>query len=193
MLVIILLFLTGFVGPLSAVRSFYVDYDRHIFVKDGLPFHYVSGSFHYFRIPSEYWEDRLQKAKAAGLDAIQVYVAWNFHEEKEGVYNFGGDHDVLQFIELIHKHGMLAIVRAGPYICAEWRYLENEYGSYDTCDQHYMSLLYEIGRAHLGNNVVLFTTDGGSQYMLQCGSPDPRFLATIDFGPSQQRVLQRVV
>lgn len=41
-------------------------------MKDDAPFQYVSGSIHYFRIPEQYWYDRLLKMKAAGLDAIQM-------------------------------------------------------------------------------------------------------------------------
>ncbi|EJW71956.1 hypothetical protein WUBG_17137, partial [Wuchereria bancrofti] len=44
---------------------------------------YISGSIHYFRIPPYYWADRLRRIRAAGLNAIQLYIPWNFHE----VYN----------------------------------------------------------------------------------------------------------
>jgi len=58
--------------------------------------------------------------KALGLNAITAYVAWNYHEEVEGQI-----HDlemVSSFLELIHKEGMLVILRPGPYICAEWEF-----------------------------------------------------------------------
>ena len=32
-------------------RSFTVDYENDCFLKDGEPFRYISGSFHYFRVP----------------------------------------------------------------------------------------------------------------------------------------------
>ena len=51
---------------------------NNTFVKDGKPFRYISGSIHYSRVPYEYWEDRLAKMYAAGLDAIQVSVYGNF-------------------------------------------------------------------------------------------------------------------
>ena len=50
----------------------------------------VSGSLHYFRIPNEYWHDRLKKVRAAGLNAVQIYVEWSFHEVKHREYNFQG-------------------------------------------------------------------------------------------------------
>ena len=55
-------------------RSFGIDFKNSTFVKDGKPFRYISGSIHYSRVPYQYWEDRLAKMYAAGLDAIQVSV-----------------------------------------------------------------------------------------------------------------------
>lgn len=101
-------------------RTFKIDYSRDRFLKDGQPFRYISGSIHYFRIPRFYWEDRLLKMKMAGLNAIQTYVPWNFHEPQPGQYEFSGDHDVEHFIQLAHELGLLVILRPGPYICAEW-------------------------------------------------------------------------
>ncbi len=56
----------------AANRSFTIDYEHNTFVKDGIPFRYVSGSVHYARVPRQYWDDRLQKIYAAGLNAIEV-------------------------------------------------------------------------------------------------------------------------
>ena len=66
------LFLLLFQVECNPKRSFTIDYENNTFLKDGKPFHYVSGSIHYSRIPYYYWEDRLQKMYTAGLDAIQV-------------------------------------------------------------------------------------------------------------------------
>ena len=62
------------------------------------------------------------KMKAGGLNAVQTYVAWNIHEPVYGQYNFEGDADIVSFIELANSLGLLVIVRAGPYICAEWEF-----------------------------------------------------------------------
>lgn len=48
------------------------------------------------------------------------YVPWNFHETETGVYNFSGDRDLVYFLQLAQEVGLLVILRAGPYICAEW-------------------------------------------------------------------------
>ena len=58
--------------PEDNVRSFTVDYEHNTFLKDGKPYRYIAGGFHYFRVPHQYWEDRIAKMAAAGLDAIQT-------------------------------------------------------------------------------------------------------------------------
>uniref|UniRef100_A0A8C7WB63 Glycoside hydrolase 35 catalytic domain-containing protein n=1 Tax=Oncorhynchus mykiss TaxID=8022 RepID=A0A8C7WB63_ONCMY len=66
------------------------------------PFHILGGSIHYFRVPRAYWEDRLLKMRACGVNTLTTYVPWNLHEQKRGVLK------------------AYIILRAGPYICAEW-------------------------------------------------------------------------
>uniref|UniRef100_A0A914DKA4 Beta-galactosidase n=1 Tax=Acrobeloides nanus TaxID=290746 RepID=A0A914DKA4_9BILA len=41
---------------------------------------------HYFRVHPDYWEDRMQKIRALGLNVLQTYVPWNWHETTEGKY-----------------------------------------------------------------------------------------------------------
>ena len=67
-------------------RTFQIDYHHNCFLKDGQPFRYISGSIHYFRVPRFNWKDRLLKMKMAGLNAIQTYAAWNFHELQPGQF-----------------------------------------------------------------------------------------------------------
>lgn len=74
------------------------------FYLNGEKFHIYSGSMHYFRIPHEYWEDRLLKLKAAGFNTVETYVAWNMHEPREGEFCFEGQSDVVRFIEHHFDH-----------------------------------------------------------------------------------------
>ncbi|MCI4394758.1 hypothetical protein PGIGA_G00172300 [Pangasianodon gigas] len=103
-----------------AAPSFTVDYKNNSFLKDGEYFRYISGSIHYSRIPRLYWKDRLLKMYMAGLNAVQTYVPWNFHEPVPGLYDFSGDRDLEYFLQLCRDLGLLVILRPGPYICAEW-------------------------------------------------------------------------
>ncbi|KAI4880206.1 hypothetical protein NFI96_020531 [Prochilodus magdalenae] len=230
LLLLTLLHLTHF----TTAQNFSVDYKHNCFRKDGHHFRYISGSIHYSRIPRVYWKDRLLKMYMAGLNAIQTYVPWNFHEAVPGHYDFSGDRDLAHFLQLCKDLGLLVILRPGPYICAEWDmgglpywllknkdivlrssdpgYLtavdkwmgkllpmmkpflyqnggpiitvqvENEYGSYYTCDFDYYRHLVQLFRYHLGEEVVLFTTDGGSLGYLKCGAMQGLY-TTVDFGP----------
>ena len=90
------------------------------FFLDAEPFRILSGAVHYFRVVPEYWEDRLRKLKAAGLNTVETYIPWNLHEPQKGVFNFTGIADVEKFIQLAGSLELLVIVRPSPYICAEW-------------------------------------------------------------------------
>ena len=90
------------------------------FYLDGEPFKIYSGAMHYFRTLPEYWEDRLLKLKSAGFNTVETYVCWNLHEPQQGVFDFSGMLDIVRFVETAKKLGLYAIVRPGPYICAEW-------------------------------------------------------------------------
>ena len=90
------------------------------FYLDEKPFKIYSGAMHYFRTLPEYWEDRLLKLKLAGFNTVETYVCWNLHEPEKGTFDFSGILDIVKFIETAQKLGLYAIVRPGPYICAEW-------------------------------------------------------------------------
>ncbi|KAI9530384.1 Beta-galactosidase [Dissostichus eleginoides] len=217
----------------SGENSFSIDYKNNCFLKDGKPFQYISGSIHYSRIPRYYWKDRLLKMYMTGLNAIQVYVPWNFHEVVQGVQNFTGDRDLEHFLDLANQTGLLVILRPGPYICAEWEMgglpawllqkpnivlrsadidyvqavsnwlsvllpkmrpwlyinggniitvqVENEYGSYFACDNNYMRHLRALFSFFLGEDTVLFTTDGNTDKEMKCGTLEGLY-ATVDFG-----------
>jgi hypothetical protein len=90
------------------------------FLKDGKPYRYVSGSYHYFRDEPELWEDRIRKMVAGGLNAVQTYVAWNLHEPTPGNFTWTGRANIEHFVDLCTKYNMSVIMRPGPYICAEW-------------------------------------------------------------------------
>ena len=90
------------------------------FLLDGEPHRIISGAMHYFRVHPDLWRDRLRTAKLMGLNAIETYVAWNAHEPVQGEWNATGGLDLGRFLDLVAEEGLHAIVRPGPYICAEW-------------------------------------------------------------------------
>jgi beta-galactosidase len=90
------------------------------FVLDGGPYRILSGAIHYFRVHPELWADRIHKARLMGLNTIETYVPWNLHEPAAGEWVSTGQADLGRFLDVIAGEGMHAIVRPGPYICAEW-------------------------------------------------------------------------
>ena len=95
-------------------------YKNSEFYLNGKEFKVYSGAIHYFRMPREYWCDRLLKLKECGFNTVETYIAWNVHEPKEGEFDFSGDNDVAAFLRMAQELGLYAIVRPGPFICAEW-------------------------------------------------------------------------
>lgn len=83
------------------------------------PFRILSGALHYFRVPPNYWSDRLKKAKAMGLNTVETYIPWFLHELLPGTYEFSGILDLEQFLVEAKKEKLYVIVRPGPYICSE--------------------------------------------------------------------------
>ncbi len=75
---------------------------------------------HYARVPREYWRDRMEKAKAMGLNTITTYVFWNFHEPTPGHFDFSGQRDIAEYLRTAQQVGLHVILRPGPYVCAEW-------------------------------------------------------------------------
>lgn len=90
------------------------------FLLDGRPRQVISGALHYFRVHPEQWADRIHSARLMGLNTIETYVAWNFHSPERGVFDTDGGRDLGRFLDLVAAEGMHAIVRPGPFICAEW-------------------------------------------------------------------------
>ena len=90
------------------------------FLRDGQPHQVISGAIHYFRVHPDQWRDRIRKARLMGLNTIETYVAWNAHEPRRGEWDATGWNDLGRFLDLVHAEGLDAIVRPGPYICAEW-------------------------------------------------------------------------
>ncbi|XP_075384105.1 beta-galactosidase-1-like protein 2 [Tenrec ecaudatus] len=89
------------------------------FLLEGSAFWIFGGSVHYFRVPRQYWKDRLLKLKACGLNTLTTYVPWNLHEPERGKFDFSGNLDLEAFIWMAAELGLWVILRPGPYICSE--------------------------------------------------------------------------
>ncbi|XP_012595068.2 beta-galactosidase-1-like protein 3 [Microcebus murinus] len=92
---------------------------RPHFTLEGHKFLIFGGSIHYFRVPREYWRDRLLKLKACGFNTVTTYVPWNLHEPERGRFDFSGNLDLEAFVLTAAEIGLWVILRPGPYICSE--------------------------------------------------------------------------
>ncbi|KAM9659025.1 beta-galactosidase-1-like protein 2 [Trichechus inunguis] len=86
------------------------------FTLDGFPFLIVAGTIHYFRVPREYWRDRLLKLKAGGFNTITTHVPWNLHEPVKGQFYFTRNLDLKTFIVTASEVGLWVILCPGPYV-----------------------------------------------------------------------------
>ncbi|HEY8297796.1 MAG TPA: amino acid permease [Candidatus Baltobacteraceae bacterium] len=96
-----------------------------VFTVDGKPFFVYGAAFFYERIPRSQWSRSLALYKALGINTIDLYVVWNWHELRDGDFDFTGRtnprRDLLGLLRLIHDDGFKTIVRPGPVIRNEWR------------------------------------------------------------------------
>ena len=90
------------------------------FLLDGEPVRILSGALHYFRLHPDQWADRIRSARELGLNTIETYVPWNAHAPRRGEFRTDGILDLARFLDEVAAQGLWAIVRPGPYICAEW-------------------------------------------------------------------------
>ncbi len=96
-----------------------------IFTVDGRPFFVYGAAFFYERIPRERWRDALLAYKRLGINTLDLYVMWNWHEPSAGIADFSGStdgrRDLLGLLALAHELGFRLILRPGPVIRNEWR------------------------------------------------------------------------
>ncbi|MBF8187336.1 beta-galactosidase [Nonomuraea sp. K274] len=104
----------------GAVTSALTWRGRRLF-RHGVPHRILSGGLHYFRVHPDLWRDRIRRLADLGLNTVDTYVPWNFHQPRQDeAPRFDGWRDVERFIRVVGEEGLDVVVRPGPYICAEW-------------------------------------------------------------------------
>ena len=151
-----------------------LTYKGNKFFLDGEEYTIISGAMHYFRIPREYWHDRLLKLKECGFNTVETYTCWNLHEPKENVFDFSGMLDLEAYIDIANELGLNVILRPGPYICAEWEmgglpaWLLNYPKLTIRCnDELFISKVERYYNELLGRIVPKISTNGGNIIMMQ--------------------------
>ncbi len=98
-----------------------ISFTNYAMLRDSRAFFGISGEMHYCRVSPDQWEDAILKMKAGGINIVSTYVFWIVHEEEEGVFRFDGCRNLRRFLEICEKHGMLVIMRMGPFCHGEFR------------------------------------------------------------------------
>src|SRR5690606_9938154 len=92
---------------------------------DGKPQLIMCGEIHYFRLDRADWQDRIDKLKLSGCNAVATYVPWVIHEFEEGKIDLTGETrpelDFKAFVDLCEENGLYFFVRPGPFIMAEMK------------------------------------------------------------------------
>lgn len=137
-------FLLGGRGTAGVPHAF-VSNDR-LYVDGQVVPYWFGGEVQYFRarggagrnvdaaVVDKLWDRLIDRVLEAKMNAVSVYVPWDFHEVREGVFDFDGRLDLdgdgkpdypsrnlRGFLTKLRDRGIRNImVRPGPYINAEW-------------------------------------------------------------------------
>ena len=168
-----LLLLVAYAQAQDAPQSFRLA--EREFLLDGEPFQIISGELHPARIPHEYWPHRIRMARAMGCNTVALYVFWNFHETREGKFDFSSaQKDISRFIKAVAAEQMWVLLRPGPYVCGEWDfgglppYLLKHPDIRVRCrDPRYMEAVHRYIEALSRELSPLQVTRGGPILMLQ--------------------------
>ncbi|XWS70105.1 hypothetical protein CRYUN_Cryun03dG0020700 [Craigia yunnanensis] len=109
------LLLLAALALLSSCSAVKVEYDATAIIIDCQRKIINAGAIHYTHSTE-------QKAKDGGLGAVETYIFWDLHEPKRRKYDFSGNLNFIKFFQLIQNAGLYAVLRIGPYVCAEWNY-----------------------------------------------------------------------
>ncbi len=102
-----------------------LEHGYPVFTVGGRPFFVYGAAFFYERIPRERWRDTLLAYERLGINTLDLYLIWNWHEPSEGVSDFTGNtdprRDLVGLLKMAHELGFKLILRPGPVIRNEWR------------------------------------------------------------------------
>ncbi len=79
----------------------------------------VMGEIHYARIPAKEWRREIRKMKAGGITIVATYVFWIHHEPEEGHWNWAGNMNLREFLEVCKSENMPVVLRIGPFCHGE--------------------------------------------------------------------------
>ena len=172
----------GQLNPALSSATPYISYNTRGFLINGKPVYVYSGEIEFVRIPQPLWRDRLMRMKREGYNCVSTYIFWDAHEPIQGQYNFTGNLDLDAWLTLVQQMGMYAIVRAGPYVCAEWDFggfpqrlvdisgmsLRNSNAQYLSCvDSFYTRLIPIIAKHQISQGGSVIAVQLENEYLCE--------------------------
>jgi Glycosyl hydrolases family 35 len=92
---------------------------------DGKPFFFWGAAFFYERLPASRWAFSMRALRTLGVNTLDLYVPWNWHELSDGDFDFDGRtnprRNLRAVLRLAREMGFHIVVRPGPVIRNEWR------------------------------------------------------------------------
>lgn len=98
-----------------------INTNSRYITRGGKPYIPVMGEIHFSRLNKNDWEKELVKMKNGGITLISTYLFWIYHEEIEGEFDFSGDNNIREFVEICKKLGLEVVLRIGPWAHGECR------------------------------------------------------------------------
>jgi len=125
---IALLALLAFARPAAAAWGSSAIVERRgvpLFTVDGKPFFMYGAAFFYERLPRDRWRQSMQALASLGINTLDLYVPWNWHELSDGNFDFDGRtsprRDLHEVLRLARSFGFRIVLRPGPVVRNEWR------------------------------------------------------------------------
>jgi hypothetical protein len=92
---------------------------------DGRPFFVHAAEFSYYRVPPDLWSHSLDRFHELGINTIDLHIPWNWHETREGEFDFDGHtnprRDLRGLLKMISEKGFYLIARPGPTAADDWK------------------------------------------------------------------------
>ena len=99
--------------------------DEATFTVDGKPFFVYGAAFFYERLPREQWRPAMLALRNLGINTLDLYVPWNWHELSSGDFDFDGRtsprRDLHEVLRLARVLDFQILLRPGPVVRNEWR------------------------------------------------------------------------
>jgi basic amino acid/polyamine antiporter, APA family len=96
-----------------------------VFEVDGKPFFLYGAAFFYERLPRDQWQPSMAALRNLGINTLDLYVPWNWHELSDGDFDFDGRtsprRDLDEVLRLAKAYNFKILLRPGPVIRNEWR------------------------------------------------------------------------